>query len=306
MMPATMPSIKAAWTVMKYYELSIRIAERYKDKLIRKLTESGCLGVIEEDDSIVAYFPDTIDIDEITTELSVLKELLGKSHQAKELIYQHSLIPDRDWNKLWKKGFHPIDVGRRFTILPPWEKKGKNRINLVIDPGMAFGTGHHGTTRSCLVLMERYARRSGKKNFLDLGTGTGILAIAATHLGYKKVVAVDIDPLAIAASRKNAKLNKAKGIEIRTGSIADIRGTYDFIAANLISGVLAPLAPAIATRLKPRGFAVLSGILSGQEREVLDAMLRTGLQTLEEYYDDKWVSLVVGHRPELLKNCSPN
>ncbi len=279
---------------MSYHEFNIKIPPLFRDALIQKLTEAGCLGVIELNDSIIAYFPLTVDSNTITQHLSLLKELLNKSDQMYDLIYSYTLIPKQDWNESWKKEFRPIDVGEHFTILPPWGEKKKNRFNLVIDPAMAFGTGHHATTRSCLVLMERYAKRSGKQSFLDLGTGTGILAIAATHLGYKRVVAVDIDPLAVDASRKNAELNKTKSIEIRQGSITDLNETYDFIAANLVSGVLVLLASALAAHLKHRGFVILSGIMIGQEQEVIDAILRTGLQPLERYYDDKWVTLVVG------------
>ncbi len=280
---------------MSYHEFTIKIPPLLRDALIQRLTEAGCLGVIEQNDSIIAYFAPTADSNTITQHLSLIKELLNKSDQMHDLIYSYTLIPKQDWNESWKKEFRPIDVGEHFTILPPWEEKKKDRFNLIIDPAMAFGTGHHGTTRSCLVLMERYAKRSGKHNFLDLGTGTGILAIAATHLGYKRVVAVDIDPLAVDASRKNAEINQTKSIEIRQGSITDLNETYDFIAANLVSGVLVQLAPALAAHLKHIGFVILSGIMIGQEQEVLDAILQTGLRPLERYYDDKWVTLVAGH-----------
>jgi ribosomal protein L11 methyltransferase len=278
---------------MSYHEFIIRITDPFRDTLIRRLTDAGCLGVIEQDESITAYFPETIDSGAITNDLSLLEALFEKTGKIQKLSFTHTLIPEQDWNEAWKKGFTPLDVGERFTILPPWEIKREGRINLVIDPGMAFGTGHHETTRSCLVLMEKYDQMVAKERFLDLGTGTGLLAIAASMLGYRHIAAIDTDPLAVDAARTNSALNQIDGLEIRQGSIEDLNGTFDFIAANIISGVLIQLAPALAAHLKPRGIAVLSGILRGQEDEVIEAMVRTGLKLLERYPDGKWVSLVL-------------
>ena len=279
---------------MPYYEFTITIADRFKDRLIKKLMDSGCLGVIDQDDSFIAYFPETVDVKTIERELSLVKTLLGASGAGPEPTFNSRLIPDQDWNESWKKGFHAIDVGERFTILPPWEDIRKDRINLIIDPAMAFGTGHHETTRSCLVLMEKYAANSGTKSFLDVGTGTGILAIAAVKIGFERVVAVDTDILAVDAARTNSRLNNASEMEIREGSVSDLNQTFDVIAANLISGVLVLLAPAIASHLKQGGVAILSGILAGQDDEVVESMAQAGLSLLERYPDGKWTSLVVG------------
>lgn len=278
---------------MSYYEFIIKIAGPFKDALIQRLTDAGCLGVIEQDEAITAYFPETVDIGTITKDLSLLEALFDKSDKFQSFSFSHALIPEQDWNESWKKGFTPLDVGKRFTILPPWEKKREGRINLIIDPGMAFGTGHHETTRSCLVLMEKYDQKVAKEGFLDLGTGTGLLAIAAFRLGYRHVVAIDTDPLAVEATKTNSALNRIDGLEIREGSIADLNETYDFIAANIISGVLVQIAPSLPAHLKPGGIAVLSGILRGQESEVIEAITRTGLKLLEQYRDGKWVSLVL-------------
>src|SRR5512140_397029 len=158
---------------MAYYEFSIRISDTLKDTLIQRLSESGCLGMIEHDESLAAYFPASVDLATIQNDLSLLKILLEKAGRGDELTFQYTLIPEQDWNESWKKSFMPVDAGQRFTILPPWEQPRKDRINLIIDPGMAFGTGHHETTRSCLVLMERYGGTRGSGRFLDLGTGTG-------------------------------------------------------------------------------------------------------------------------------------
>ena len=278
---------------MAYYEFTIRISDTFKDTLIQRLSENGCLGMIENDESLVAYFPSALDIETIKCDLSLLKTLLEKAGHVHELTYDYTLIPEKDWNETWKKGFQPVDAGERFTILPPWEKRRKDRINLVIDPGMAFGTGHHETTRSCLVLMEKYASQIVRDSFLDLGTGTGILAIAARKLGYRHVVGIDTDILAIAAARENVIINQVPDVEIKEGSLYELHETFDVIAANLISGVLVLLAPALVPRMNFGGIAILSGILFGQEDEVIKAMEQSGLTLREQYRDGKWLSLVM-------------
>ncbi len=277
---------------MSYYELTIQSREYVRDRLIQKLMAAGSLGVIEQNNGITAYFAEAADMKKITEDLAILDMLLEKSGSG-TLTFNNVLIPDQDWNESWKKGFQPLRIGERFTVLPPWEKEHEGRINLVIDPGMAFGTGHHATTRSCLVLMEKYCALSAKERFLDLGTGTGLLAIAAAKLGYKHVTALDTDPVAITAARMNAGLNNVPRIEIREGSIASISGVFDAIAANIISGVLLLLASQFAARLNTAGIVLLSGMLQGQEGEVIAEMKKNGLRMVERLVDDKWVSVVV-------------
>jgi ribosomal protein L11 methyltransferase len=276
-----------------YYEFIIRISDTYRDTLIQKLSENGCLGMIEYDDSLTAYFPSALDVDTIKNDLTIIQSLLEKAGHGRELTYDFAIIPEKDWNETWKKDFQPVDAGKQFIILPPWEKERKDRINLVIDPGMAFGTGHHETTRSCLVLMENYAPKTDNENFLDLGTGTGILAIAARKLGYRHVVGIDTDILALNAARENILINNVPDVEIREESLAELSETFDVIAANLISGVLVQLAPVLFLHMNPGSIAILSGIILGQEAEVIEAMEQAGLRLRETYRDGTWVSLVM-------------
>lgn len=280
---------------MAYYELRITLPSRSRGYFVSSLTRKGCLGFREDEEDLVAYFPDAFDIKALIRELEVVKTVLITAGMDHVMHISSALIPDQDWNESWKKGFTPLDVGQRFTILPPWESPNPRRINLVIDPGMAFGTGHHETTRSCLVLMERYEGLIAKERFLDIGTGTGLLAIAAAKLGFRQIVAVDTDPLATEAARLNAGLNQVMNVDIREGSISAASGTFDCIAANIISGVLILLAPQIASRLKPSGIVILSGILAEQGDEVVTEMEKAGLKLKEKYPDGKWVSLTVSH-----------
>ncbi len=276
---------------MQYLELAITVRPDARDRLIELLTEKGSLGFIEHENGLTAYFPESSDNLALIRELEVMRSLLADA--GVPLSFTSAMIAEQDWNESWKKGFTRLDVGNSFSILPPWEPVTRDRVSLIIDPGMAFGTGHHETTRSCLVLMERYDGRTGKDRFLDLGCGTGLLAIAAAKLGYRSVVAVDTDPLATAATRMNMGLNDVDIIIVRDGGIEQAEGVFDCIAANILSGVLVELAPDIAVRLTGSGVAILSGILAEQADEVIIGMKASGLKLLEKYPDDKWISLVM-------------
>jgi ribosomal protein L11 methyltransferase len=281
---------------MGYYEFKIGISDESKDALIEYLSGKGCLGIIEGNGNITAYFQDIIGIDKITDSMQSARHLLRNSGINDEMSFDHVFIGERDWNESWKKKFKPIDVGENLTILPPWEENNNGRINLIIDPGMAFGTGHHETTKTCLMLIEKFSKEKTEKNrFLDFGTGTGILSIAALKLGFKHAVCVDIDPLAIDAAQRNAELNGLWDIEIKEGSISVVNEKFDFIAANLMSEILIQNAHEIASRLNKSGIALLSGIIVGQENDVIAAMENEGLHVLEKFYDGRWVTILLTH-----------
>jgi ribosomal protein L11 methyltransferase len=280
---------------MSYHQFLITLPDPVREIMVDRLMALGSLGVIEGDGSMTAYFPDSSSPGSIVQELEISQELLSQAGHRFTLKVEHSILPDADWNESWKKTFKPVDIGTRFTILPPWEQMAGDRIPLIIEPGMAFGTGHHETTRSCLVLMEKFATSVKMARFLDVGTGTGLLAIAARLLGFKQVVGVDNDPLAIEASRKNVILNRLDGIELHEGDLGCAAGTYDMIAANLISGTLVELAGEIASRLGSSGVVIMSGILKGQDDEVAAAAEKAGLRCVERLQDGKWVTLACRH-----------
>lgn len=278
---------------MGYYELRIGLQSESKDALIFGLSEIKCLGVIDQGIDIIAYFSDTTGIDSILTGLEEFRAKLGGSGLPSDFRYGYTFISERDWNESWKKKLQPIDVGELFSILPPWEKKRPDRINLVIDPGMAFGTGHHQTTQTCLLLIEKYSHLCKKERFLDVGTGTGVLAVCASKLGFKEVVGVDIDPLAIDAANRNARHNNLANIDIKQGDITATNGEFDFVAANLLSEIIISIAPMLADRIRERGVILMSGMISGQEDEILTLMKESGLECLERFVDGIWVSLVL-------------
>ena len=278
---------------MGYYEFTVTAPDESKDALLHKMSEMGCLGVSETGKRIIAYFKDTHDIIQLRDGLESFKSVLKQSGLDPGFSFDYLYLSERDWNEPWKKRFIPMDVGEQLSILPPWERRGHSRIPLIIDPGMAFGTGHHETTKACLQIIERFSKTSPKERFLDVGTGTGILAIAASRLGFKTVVGVDIDPLAIDAAKRNAELNSLQNVEILEGTIAGVQGAFDMIAANLMSEVLISIAPDIAARLNYGGITILSGMLKGQEDDVLHAMRRSGLSAIEDLVDGRWFSLVL-------------
>lgn len=293
---------------MAYYEFTITAPDASREALLSKISEMGCLGVTDYGKRIVAYFKDTHDVIRLRDQLNLFRKTLEASGLDPRFTFEYLYLAERDWNEAWKKKFVPVDVGERLAILPPWERAGNGRIPLVIDPGMAFGTGHHETTRTCLILIERYSGTNDKGNgerarvrgikkdsFLDVGTGTGILAIAASKLGYRHIVGLDIDPLAVDAARRNAELNNLHNVTIKEGSISGIEGTFDMIAANLMSEVLIKIAPEISSHLNDTGIAVLSGMLVGQEDGVIAAIEKERLGVIEKCHDGRWVSVTVRH-----------
>jgi ribosomal protein L11 methyltransferase len=279
---------------MGYYEFNIEIPDESRDAIINMAYESGSLGVVETQNYLLIYFPDHRGIKKLIDDFASFKTILKDSGLMHDFSFGYVYLSERDWNESWKKKFQPIDVGEDLSIIPPWEISRFDRVNLLIDPGMAFGTGHHITTKTCLELIEQLTREGLKERFLDVGTGTGILAIGAAKLGFREVVGVDIDPLAIDAAKRNVNLNGLTNMTILEGTISVAKGAYDVIAANLMSEILIAIAPEISSRLKNKGIVLLSGMIIGQEDEVIAAMEKEGLMFRERYYDDiRWVSLVL-------------
>ncbi len=186
-------------------------------------------------------------------------------------------VADQDWGEAWKKGLGPISVGRVF-VRPSWVSAAppEGAAEVVLDPGMAFGTGSHPTTSLCLsALSDLLAGRSGA-SVLDVGTGSGLLAIAARKLGAGRVRGNDNDPVAVEVARENAARNGVE-VELSAEPLARIDGRYDLVVANILANTLVELAPDVAAHLAPGGVAVVSGILGPQEDEVRAAYAAAGL-----------------------------
>jgi len=207
---------------------------------------------------------------------------------------------DDDWRDAWKQFYSPIIFGDGALLLrPSWipRRPGDPQRELVLDPGRAFGTGQHESTRLCLELVcglePTLASQRPPARVLDLGCGSGILALASARLfpGISQLVAIDIDPEATATTEENAALNEVSAIEIRTGTIDDAEGTYGLIFANIRPSVLIPGAQAIAARLGPDGDLLISGVLIEEAEEVTAAYVAAGLKVVGSQTAADWIAL---------------
>jgi ribosomal protein L11 methyltransferase len=207
-----------------------------------------------------------------------------------------SEIADEDWSESWKQGLGPLEVGRAF-VRPSWVDAPvpPGMVEIVLDPGMAFGTGTHPTTSLCLAaLSDLLAARPGA-SVLDVGTGSGLLAIAAAKLGAGRVAANDNDPVAVEVARENAERNGAT-LELTGANVGEIAGAFDLVVANILANTLVELAPDVAARVAPGGTVLLAGILVPQEDEVRAAYVAEGLRPTLERRDGEW-SLLALERP---------
>ena len=203
------------------------------------------------------------------------------------------LVRESDWAENWKKFYHPRRVGERVVIKPRWEEYEARSGDIVVelDPGMAFGTGEHETTRLCLVQLEK--RLQPGWVVYDVGTGSGILALAAARLGADRVEACDLDPVAAAAARENVMYNGLEGkISVQVGTIEALRGKAQLILANIITDVIVDILPQVVQRLVDGGLFIASGIICERRDEVVEALEAAGLKLLEEDKEAEWVCLV--------------
>ena len=204
-------------------------------------------------------------------------------------------VREEDWANNWKKYFKPLPVGEKILICPSWEtaENPDNRAVLSIDPGMAFGTGGHDTTRLVLETLEKYV--TDGVDFLDVGCGSGILSIAACLLGAGRALGIDIDALAVKTAIENGELNglTAPKYEIRLGDLArDVDGTFPVIAANIVADAIIMLSPAIPALLAEDGVYIVSGIIDTREQDVLAALDNCGFTVVERREHGGWICLV--------------
>jgi ribosomal protein L11 methyltransferase len=255
--------------------------------------------------TICAYFPDNQDLERKIKEASILVTSTCAGHpEFSQNAPGVKPVHQEDWATSWKQHFHPSPVGKRLILKPSWEDldSSEERIVIEIDPGMAFGTGTHATTRLCLETLERIIDCSppfdkplpiSPPTVLDVGTGSGVLAIAARKLGAGRIVAVDIDPEAIQVALENIHNNKIfDDIEISTNTLEHIDGGFAVVLANILAEDLARMAPALSSKLLPGGKIVLSGILNEREEMVLNAYASCGLIHLETTRQQEWSCIV--------------
>jgi ribosomal protein L11 methyltransferase len=215
---------------------------------------------------------------------------------------QTRFVDEADWAATWKDHFPVLRVGRRLVIRPSWRRhrRAADEVVLNLDPGMAFGTGLHPTTRLCLTTLEAIAERGNLdgERVLDVGCGSGILSIAAARLGAREVVALDIDPIAVEATNANARRNRLVGrIHASQGSLPSDAGPFDVVLANLIASLLVQLAPLLAGELRTGGRLLASGIFIDREAAVVEAFNAAGLESAARLQEVDWVALEAVRRP---------
>ena len=200
------------------------------------------------------------------------------------------VVDDEDWLEAWKATVTPIQIGR-FLVRPTWsDASAADLITIALDPGMAFGTGLHPTTQQCLEAVS-YLDLEGLR-VLDVGTGSGILAIGAAKRGAREVVGVDTDPVAVRAAKENAESNSV-ALDARIGSAADVAGSFDVVLANLVGPVLVQVAPHLRARLETSGSLVAAGITTKAERDVLSAFVAEGFGVVDRDERADWVRLIL-------------
>jgi ribosomal protein L11 methyltransferase len=201
-------------------------------------------------------------------------------------------VEQEDWQNAWKKYYHAMEIGQRLAIVPSWEQYRTDRTVITMDPGMAFGTGTHETTSLCLETLDRLV--AGGERVLDVGTGSGILAIAALKLGAALAEGVDIDPMCVRTAGENAERNGvAQRFRVLVGDLSDkASGTYDIITANIVAAAILSMAPHIPALMKPDARFIASGIIDTRRSEVLEGLKSAGLEPLEVKEKRGWVCII--------------
>ena len=277
----------------KWYAVEINLAPSAVEAVGYALMEAGAAGTAADDTDetrIIGYFDHVPDRERVRRELfEALRIYELPSSSVRDMNVRE--VEQRDWLDDWKKSWQPVEVGR-FVIAPPWSTVDDTHDHCVIriEPGMAFGTGTHETTRLCLAAMQEYFEGG---SFLDVGTGTGILAIAAAACAPGvHVEACDTDAAAIEIARANAAANGvADRINFWTGSVGEETSSADFICANLTSDAIASLLPTLVGLCCGR--LVLSGILETQVQAVIDQLAQLAITDAEIAGEGEWVAIIV-------------
>jgi ribosomal protein L11 methyltransferase len=240
---------------------------------------------------VTGYFADTTGAADrckaLEASLQRLNRMTGIAAEA-----TFTRIDEQDWAEAWKEFFWPGKITDTIVVKPTWREyaAAPHEIVLEIDPGMAFGTGTHPTTALCIGMIERYLKPAD--DFLDVGTGSGILMMAAARLGAGRVRGVDNDPVAVEVAEKNLILNRIQGFEITAGNLVDdLNGSFDVVAANILAEVILELLPDVVPVLTKRGVFICSGIVSTQKAAVLAGLHSAGFTIVEVSEQDGWIAI---------------
>jgi ribosomal protein L11 methyltransferase len=286
----------------RYPEVHVDVPLDQADEASAVLFDLGASGVEQRDDATLAKGPRS----GMATLVASFADRSLAEAAAREIDPAWSpriaeIVGDA-WRDEWKKHFAPFRLTERVTIRPPWEAyepRDPSEIVLELEPGRAFGTGLHATTALVARALEALGPRLSNRDVLDVGTGSGILALVAIALGAARARAIDVDPEAVVVAVENAERNGFEGrIDASATPVGEIEGTFDVVLANIEARVLIELASALDARVRPNGVLVLSGILVGQEADVL---ARFGsFRTIATPRENEWVALVLEKDPSRL------
>ena len=241
-----------------------------------------------------AFFPDVVSpagLEARVREYLRSLDALGFTTAPAPII---TALADRDWAEAWREHFRPLSVGRRLLVAPPWDvPRASDRVVIIIEPGRAFGTGHHGTTAGCLALLERVVERASPDTAIDLGCGSGILAIAAARLGVATILAVDDDPDAVAVATANVRVNDVAGrVTCRLGDAAVVDAPpAPLVLANLLTAAHLRLTACYRRRLRGDGTLLLGGILDHEADLLRRRLSADGLTTVDALSIEGWTTL---------------
>ncbi len=293
---------------MKWYEISIKTDGKYSEIVSNFFHLNGSNGVLIEDNKKIDLDNDTgeiyIDEDKFDESLRDVVEVKGYYNEVEDVI---KLIKEEldlskieisyfeindEWKQKWKEGFKKIKITDDILIKPSWDKnKYDEKIQIKIDPGMAFGTGTHGTTSLSIKMIEKYLKKDDK--VLDVGCGSGILSIVASKLNAKKIVAIDIDEEAIKASKENFIMNNVDNVELLIGNLKDLYfKKTDILVANILSEILVMLIKDFVNVLDENSIFISSGIIIEKVDLIKEIYIENGLEIIDEDRDGDWAVIV--------------
>lgn len=255
---------------------------------INVLEHKGKVAVVK------AYFAEEDNIEDVLAYVNErLEELKEMGLDLGEAKVEHEKMHEEDWANTWKQYYKPSKVGEKIVVKPIWEEYEAKENELVVDldPGMAFGTGTHETTRMCIQALEGYVKE--ESTVFDVGCGSGILAIAAAKLGAKLAVGVDLDPVAVESSIENVGYNNLSNIEILHGNLVEvIDGKADIVVANILAEIICILTDDVKRVLKDGGIFITSGIIHDRVDMVCEKLEATGFEVIEKNRDGEWNCIV--------------
>jgi ribosomal protein L11 methyltransferase len=281
-----------------WLQLSVRTGAADVDALSNFLIERGSPGVVLKKTGVDAFFAHSNDDATLRKDIGLfLKGIAQISSFGRKPRVQWKLIKEQDWQNSWKRFIKPRRVGGSFWVTPPWRQppKFRRRQVIFIEPGLAFGTGTHGTTRGCMECLELVADRlrGGEFTGLDVGTGSGILAIALVKLGARKIWAIDNDPVALTVARENLRANGvAPRVYLSGTRLSRIKKTFSVVVANLTSETILEFAGALEKKVAQDGFLILSGILH-QKSSAVARRFGAKFRTLKRKRSRAWVTLLL-------------